>query len=276
MSVSIRKARDYVFSSGTLWERALFGYLFDDSPLAHVYQCLLCYKNPDGGWGNGLEHDLKVPDSHPAALEYLLGVLRDFEIPVGDLLDGTPEWVEHHQNADGSLQNPPTLKDYPIAPWWVEWGGQTAPDSIVGNLTRMGLATPALAETTRRWVQAHHSLDKIHANEWLFMNYHAFDYFMHVSDFPDVEQYRQAVIQNIVDCALKIPEAQYYSFFAFAPTPDSTVAQFLPVERLHHMLDTLQNTQRDDGGWSDQHDMPHWQPAVTMSVLTILQRYGRI
>lgn len=276
MSVSLRKARDYVFDNGTLWERALFRWLFDDGPLAHVQQCLLCYKNPDDGWGNGLEHDLKVPDSHPAALEYLLGVLRDFDIPAGDLLDGTPEWVERQQNADGSLENPPTLKDYPIAPWWAEWGGQTAPDSIVGNLTRLGLATPTLADLTRRWVLAHHSLDKIRANEWLFMNYHAYDYFMHVSDFPHVEQYRQAVIDNIVACTTKIPESQYYSFFAFAPTPDSAVARALPAGRLDTLLDYLQATQRDDGGWSDQHDMPHWQPAVTMSVLVNLRRYGRI
>jgi hypothetical protein len=276
MSVSIRKARDYVFSSGTLWERALFSYLFDDGPLAHVHQCLLCYKNPDDGWGNGLEHDLKVPDSHPAALEYLLGVLRDFEIPAGDLLDGTPEWVERQQNADGSLVNPPTLNDYPIAPWWAEWGGQTAPDSIVGNLTRMGLATPTLADLTRRWVLANHSLDKIRANEWLFMNYHAYDYFMHVSDFPDIEQYRLAVIENIVACATKIPEAQYHSFFSFAPTPDSPAARALPAGLLNKMLDYLQSTQRDDGGWSDQHNMPSWQPSVTMSVLMVLQRYGRI
>lgn len=276
MTVSIRKARDYVFNSGTLWERAMFSYLFDDGPLARVHQCLLCYKNPDNGWGHGLEHDLKVPDSHPAALEYLLGVLRDFEIPAGNLLDGTPEWVARNQNADGSLKNPPTLKDYPIAPWWAEWGGQTAPDSIVGNLTRMGLVTPALAETTRRWVQANHSLEKIRANEWLFMAYHAYDYFMHVSDFPDIEQYRQAVIDNIVACATKMPEEQYYSFFAFAPTSDSPVARALPGGLLDKILDYLQATQRDDGGWSDQHNMPVWQPAVTMRVLYGLRRYGRI
>lgn len=276
MGVSIRKARDYVFGSGALWERALFSYLFDDGPLARVHQCLLCYKNPDGGWGHGLEHDLRVPDSHPAALEYLLGVLRDFEIPAGDLLAGTPEWVERHQNADGSLQNPSTLTDYPLAPWWAEWGGQTMPDSIVGNLTRMGLVTPALAESTRRWVQNHHSLDSIRANEWLFMNYHAYDYFMHVSDFPDVEAYRQAVIENIVTCASKMPEAQYYSFFTFAPGAESPAVRALPDGLLNRMLDYLEATQRDDGGWNDQHDMPAWQPAVTMTVLTVLRRYGRI
>jgi hypothetical protein len=276
MSISMRRARDYVFGSGVLWERALYTYLFDSGSPEHVQRCLLAYKNPDGGWGNGLEHDLKAPDSHPLALEYLLGIIRDFDLPTGSLLDGTPQWLEQHQQADGSLRNPPTLKDYPIAPWWAEWGGQTMPDSIVGNLTRLGIVTPALAEATRRWVQANQSLEKIRSNAWLFMAYHAYDYFMNVTDFPDAAAYRQATLENIVDCASKAPEKQYYSLFAFAPTPDSPVAQALPDGLLARALDYLQATQRDDGGWDDEHGMAHWQPSVTLGVLTTLKRYGRL
>lgn len=276
MPISLRKARDYVYGNGVLWEQALYSYLFDSGSLHYLHQCLLCYKNPDGGWGHGLEHDLKTPDSHPAALEYLLGVIRDYAIPTGTLLDGTPEWVERNREADGSLRNPSTLKDYPLMPWWAEWGGQKMPDSITGNLTRLGLVTPSLAESTRRWVQANHSLKKVRTNEWLFMAYHAFDYFMHVSDFPDGDVYRQAVIENIVTCAAKAPEKQYYTLFAFAPTPDSPVARALPDGLLARFLDYLQATQRDDGGWSDEHNMPHWQPMVTMGVLRTLKNYGRL
>jgi hypothetical protein len=54
------------------------------------------------------------------------------------------------------------------------------------------------------------------------------------------------------------------------------VAQVLPVGLIERGLDYLQNTQRGDGGWSDEHDMAHWQPAVTMSVLVTLERYGRL
>lgn len=275
MAVSVRKARDFVFDSGTLWERALFSYCFEGGPLARVHQTLLCYKNPDGGWGHGLEHDLKVPDSNPLALEYLLTVIRDFALPVGDLLVDTPQWLEQQRQPDGALINPPTLREYPLAPWWAEWGGQTMPDSIVGNLTRLGLVTESLADSTRRWVQAHHSLDSIRANTWLFMAYHAYDYFMNVPDFPDGTAYRQAVIQNIVDCAVQAPEAQYYSLFAFAPTPDSAVARALPPGLIERFLDVLQATQRDDGGWNDQHELRQWQPITTMHVLITLRRYGR-
>ena len=49
MAVSVRKARDYVYGSGVLMERALFSYLLEDGPLEHLHRCLLAYNNPDGG-----------------------------------------------------------------------------------------------------------------------------------------------------------------------------------------------------------------------------------
>src|SRR5690348_14856763 len=83
MTVSLKKARDFVYSTGILWEKALFGYLFENRSLDHLHQCLLCYKNPDNGWGHALEHDIKTPDSNIAALEFLLAAcVRDLDIPL--------------------------------------------------------------------------------------------------------------------------------------------------------------------------------------------------
>ena len=115
MTISLDRARDYVFSNGLPWERALFSWHFDDGPLETLHRCLLCYKNPDGGWGHGLELDLKAPVSHPAALEYLLSMLHYHEIPVGSLLDGTVAWLERQQGPDGELRNPANLAHWPIA-----------------------------------------------------------------------------------------------------------------------------------------------------------------
>ncbi|MBC7870443.1 MAG: hypothetical protein H7Y09_06355, partial [Chitinophagaceae bacterium] len=145
MAVSITKARDFVYENGSVWERALFAYLFENGSIERVHQCLLCYKNADNGFGHGLELDIKTPDSHPAALEYILGYLaRDLGIPVGSLFDGTAQWLEGQLQEDGSLKNPASLHEYPHAPWWGEWGGQSAPDSITGNLTKLGVVTPVV------------------------------------------------------------------------------------------------------------------------------------
>jgi len=56
MLVDLKKARDFVYSNGMLWERALFAYHFEDGSLEHLHRCLLAYKNADDGFGNAQEH----------------------------------------------------------------------------------------------------------------------------------------------------------------------------------------------------------------------------
>ena len=276
MSIDVGKAREFVYRQGTLFESALFAWLFDSGSLERLRQVILCYKNSDGGFGHGFEHDLKAPQSNPLALEYLLGVMKHCEIPPGDLLDGTAAWVEAQMQADGTLRNPPQTRDYPLAPWWHESGGQTLPDSIVGNLMRFDRASPTLVEKTKRWVMNHVTIESIKANEWLFMAYHAYDFFFAMDDFPSLAEYQRATIDNILACAEKLPESQYDSLFAFAPAPDSLIAQAVPSSILERCLDHLARAQQSDGHWRDQHELPQWYPITTINALLTLRRYDRI
>ncbi len=278
MAIDLKKARDFVYSNSVLWERALFGLLFEGRSAAHLAKCLLAYKNSDNGFGNGLEPDIKTPDSHPLALESVLGSLvRDtgvaFDPQVKAIFEGTPAWLEKQRKPDGSLNNPSSTREYPHAPWWAESGGQMMPDSITGNLMALGLCTPALAESTRHWVAEYLTLETIRGTEWMFMNYHAYDYYMNVPDFPDVEAYRQAVVENIAKRAESIPEKQYFCLLQFAPSPESRVARAAP-DLVARSVDYLASTQRADGGWDDEHGLAHWQPYVTIINLVALRRFG--
>lgn len=275
MAIDQRAAQDFVYQHGVLWERALFGHLFEGRSVRQVQQALAAYKNPDNGFGHGLEHDIRCPDSHPLALEFLLSVLRRTQMDPGDLLLGTAHWVETHQEEDGSLGNPANLLDYPHAPWWNE-GGQTAPDSIVGNLAALGEATPTLLAATRSWVEQHLTLDAIRSEDWLFMNYHAYDYFFGVPDFLDVEIYQDAVIENILRCAAAAPPEQRTTFFNFAPEPSSPVALAADLSLLDQCLETVANGQQEDGGWWDEHKLPQWRAWTTICNLLTLRAYGRL
>lgn len=275
MPIDMGSARSFVFSNGTLFERALFSYLFDDGSVDRLESIILCYKNPDNGFGHGMEHDLKAPQSNPLALEYLLGVMKHARIASRAILQGTSDWVESQMDGDGNLRNPEATRSYPLAPWWQEDGGQTLPDAIVGNLIHFGAAKPSLIEKTRRWAMARHSPESIRANEWLFMAYHAVDYFFAIDDFPNLDAFRVATIDNVIACAEKAPESQYDSFFSFAPDPDSLIAKALPAGLISKYLDVLESAQQADGGWVDQHNLPQWYPMTTINVLLALGRYGR-
>lgn len=275
MPVDIEKARDFVYRNGTLFERALFGYLFDGDKPDRLHAVIRCYKNPDNGFGHGFEHDLKAPHSNPLALEYLLSVMKHARIPAGQILDGAGDWVESQMDADGNLRNPEATRRFPLAPWWQDAGGQTMPDSIVGNLIRFGAAAPSLVDKTRRWAAARHSLESVRANEWLFMAYHAVDFFFAIDDFPRLDEYRRATVDNVIACAKKAPESQYDSLFAFAPEPDAPIAKALPAGLVTRFLDHLESAQGEDGSWVDQHNLPQWYPMTTINVLLALRRWGR-
>ena len=276
--ISLENARCYIHAQGNLWERALWDYLFDGGSAERVQRILAGYKNHDGGFGHGLEHDIKAPMSNPLMLEFLLTVMRDTGLPPGSLLDGTPEWVESIQSAAGFLQNPPGLDEYPRAQWWEE--GQDKPDSITGNLIKQGVCSPAIRSRTRDWVLENLTLEDIQSNSWLFMAYHAFDYFMNEDEFPDVDEFRIAALENIYQTTLAHEDKgemnKLFPFFQFATGPDSIVAKQAPEGLVDRLLDHLESTQREDGGWDDEHGLPYWQPYFSTVVLLALKRFGRI
>ncbi len=274
--VSLAKARFYLYAHGTLWEQALFDYLFGDGPLERLHQCLLCYKNPDGGWGHGMEHDLKCPDSNPMALEFLLHVIRDTGIPIGNILDGTVVWLEQNRNRDGSFRVPSQVFEYPLAPWLKKEIDQSIPDSTTGNLMRLGLCSASLAETTQRWVEAHWSPTKVLENQWLFMAYHAFDYFCNAPETPFNRECKQATLQNIIQCVKTANEKQYFTLFHYITDPAAELVQALPGGMVERFLDYLEGAQREDGGWDDEHGLKYWQPYNTILILKALRNFGRV
>lgn len=272
MTISITKARDYVYQQGRLYESALFGYLFEGRSIEKVHDALRAYRNPDGGWGHGMEMDLRTPDSNPAALEYALGFVNNWNLPAGDLFEGASAWVVSQANPDGTLRNPGSLFDYPIAPWWVEMKGQTAPSSIVGNLNKLGLATKELLQLGETYAQNYLKLENIAANEWFFMAYHGYHYYMYTSSEA---QFHDAVIENMRVCADTMPDNQLYSVLSFASTPDTPFAKALP-ELVTRALDYAQAHQQAEGHWLDQHGLSGWYPHVTLLTLYALRSHGRL
>ncbi len=274
MPVKFEKARKYVYAHGALWERVLFSHLFEGASLAHVHQCLTCYKNPDGGWGHGLECDIKTPDSHPLALEFALQIVRVTGIRANSLFHDAPEWLARNRAPDGALLNPPSVLDYPCATHWKETSGQTIPASTVGNLMRQSAVLGDIEITTQSWVLDHLTLKRIQRNDRLIAAYHAHDYFMNVSDFPDLPLYRAAVLENILSLTDAAEPHHYYQFAFFAPDPESPVSQAASPKLKRRIFSALAKMQQSDGAWHDEYSNPHWAVWTTIMVLHVLRQHG--
>ena len=68
----------------------------------------------------------------------------------------------------------------------------------------------------------------------------------------------------------------YFPLFGFADGPESFVAQNAPPGTHRTRAGHLQNTQRDDGGWDDEHNLRYWQPYFSTTVLLALKRFDRL
>ncbi len=87
---------------------------------------------------------------------------------------------------------------------------------------------------------------------------------MNEEEFPEIEKYRDAVLENIYQTALNHEERgemnKLFPFFQFASGPDSIVTQNAPDGLVDRFLDRLEDAQREDGGWEDEHGLAYWQP----------------
>jgi hypothetical protein len=140
----------------------------------------------------------------------------------------------------------------------------------------MGMCSASLAESTSSWVHKNLTVDKIKANEWLFMAYHAHDYYLNLDDSPENIPYKETTVNNIINCAKNAAEKNYFTLFQFAGSPNTDVARALPQELINKFLDHLESSQREDGGWNDEHGLKHWQPYFTIVILRVLRNYGRL
>lgn len=69
-------AVDWLQLYGRKLDRALFDCIFRHSPTSAVLDELAAYQNPDGGFGHGLEADIRTPASSVIATTVAFGLLR--------------------------------------------------------------------------------------------------------------------------------------------------------------------------------------------------------
>ena len=75
MPIDNSAAENFVWSAARLVDRHRYALLFAEGPAQPVIDALRGYRNPDGGFGHGLEPDLRSPGSQPAPTLYALEIL---------------------------------------------------------------------------------------------------------------------------------------------------------------------------------------------------------
>jgi len=103
MTPDISAARNFVTTHGRLLDRRRLELLLDNASPDGVLAALDGYRNPDGGYGWGLEPDLRAPESQPVAAMHALEVLAEVAPTTSPRAVELCDWLQAHTLADGGL-----------------------------------------------------------------------------------------------------------------------------------------------------------------------------
>ncbi|MCP3985256.1 MAG: hypothetical protein GY723_12775 [bacterium] len=134
---SFERARAYLLDHGRPVDRALFLAEFEGRNGRDVLSELAAYRNSDGGFGNALEPDLRLPLSSALATATAFYFLRAVHA-TGDepLVRGALDYLmaRYDPERPGWRDVPAEANAHPHAPWWERAdSGTLGPEDVWGN-----------------------------------------------------------------------------------------------------------------------------------------------
>jgi hypothetical protein len=118
-------AADFMEQHARPLERALFAHHFHGEPAAPALDALAAFQNADGGFGNGLEADIRLKDSSVIATTVAFQRFRELQAsPDNPAVAAACRFLRDTYDA-GRVNwpiTPPSIDDAPHAPWWTPGG----------------------------------------------------------------------------------------------------------------------------------------------------------
>jgi hypothetical protein len=275
--VSVTRAGEFVHTHGRDIDKALFDFHFGKAHHDTVLEALSKYQNDDGGFGHGLEPDIKGPPSNPFATEIALSICFEADVPRdADLLARTVGHLEESQEEDGNWRFSPAVYEHELAPWFKGWSWPNLNPSctIAGYLRALGLGSERLhARADQLFDQLATPSDLLGDAYYAVRPYVL--YFVSEWDHPQRELYLSGVLWWLLrqNAAKALPDAMH--FLEYVRGPETLVGQRLPSAILDEHIAALAAEQLEDGGWPVAYG-DHWRAPVTVQALATLRRFGRL
>ncbi len=282
----LSKATDFLWRTARLLERRRFAYLFLDGEQQALLEALRPYQNPDGGFGNGLEPDVRGPVSQPVPTWTALCILDEAGAFADPMVTRACDSLLSITTAEGGVPFVlPSVRDYPHAPWW-ETGDQPPASlnptaAIAALLHKHRIEHPWLTAATEYCWRKLDTMDKTDPYEMRAV----LPFLDCVPDRQRAEKVFARVGPKILEQKLvaltPTTQDETHTPLNFAPRPQSLAYRLFSDEVIETHLDALASAQQEDGGW--QFNWLAWNPAaalewrgvVTIEALIMLRAYGR-
>ncbi|MFC3996709.1 hypothetical protein ACFOVU_12340 [Nocardiopsis sediminis] len=277
MSIDLGRAESFMAAHARILDRRRFEAAITGGDAARqaIIDGLDAYRNPDGGYGWGLEPDLRAPESQPGGAQHAFEALADagpaasphtaalldwldavtledgglpFALPIADPAACAPFWV-HADPAESSLQITAAVatQAHRVARW----------DATVGGHPWLARATRYCFDAIGRLDEAPFAYVLAFALQLVDIasdtHPEALDLLDHLGKFvPD-------------DGALPVAggaEGETIGPLTYAPEPGRPVRGLLDPGAVSDDLDRLERGQRPDGGW--EVDFTSYSPAASL------------
>ena len=292
----VAAARAFLDREGRLVERRLAAVLFDGDDPSVVFDAVRAYRNPDGGFGHGLEPDKRCPASLPIDVERALDILLEVSqgggaeesgtVVFDDLVRDACDWLATVAAPDGAVSlSFPVMERYPRAEHWSDWTyvpGLNPTAGLAGRLHQLGVTHPWLDRATDwTWARLESGFDEdAHALIEVLV------FLAHVPDRGRAETVGADVRDWLSHAAWyrADPADPGYGLtpLHLAPSPGSPWRQLFEDENIEAHLDRLVRDQQADGGWPITWEAPgiassmEWRGIETLRALRTLRAYGRL
>jgi hypothetical protein len=294
MTPDLDKAAAFLSTHARVLERRRFDLAFGHGIAKEAVAALDAYRNADGGYGWGLEPDLRTPDSQPVAALHAFEVFEEarLEAPQARQLC---DWLGSVSLDDGGLPFAlPVADSAGSAPFWVHADPHQSSlhmtCMLAGIAHRVGRHDPGVRD--HPWLRT--------ATEYSVRHIRKLDRVTGAHEFSYALQFLDALYDEVPDAATElgrlgalIPASglipvqgglpdEALRLLDISPKPNRPLRELFDADLVAGELDRLAAGQQDDGGWTvdfRSHSAAgalEWRGYATVQALTVLRAHDRL
>lgn len=275
MSAALDAAHAFLAGHGRMVDRHRLALVLGHGNPTAALSAVNAYRNPDGGYGWGLEPDLRSTSSQPGGALHAFEVFADLAPATAPEAAALCDWLDRVTLPDGGLPFALPIADPAgCAPFWVD------ADSAVPSLQITAVVAAEAHRVARHdpAVAGHRWLDRatdycLRAIEELPADPFALELAFSVRLLDLIADRRPEAKALLSGLARHIPDSGLVHVAGglddetmrpldFAPTPDGPARQLFAPELIDAELARLAGEQRPDGGWAV--DFASYSPAAAL------------
>ncbi|MGW3953333.1 hypothetical protein ACWEKM_21015 [Streptomyces sp. NPDC004752] len=296
MSTNLHRARAFMATHARVLDQRRFEAVITGSDAAReaIVSGLDAYRNADGGYGWGLEPDLRAPESQPGAAQHALAALADAGPVTSPHAAALLDWLDSVTLPDGGLPFALPISDSTgCAPFWAQADPSQSSLQITTAVAAQAYRAARFDDTVRdhSWLTTatrycFDAIGRIDEAPFAYVLCFALQFLDIASDtHPQARELLDHLGQYVPkDGRLAVAggaEGETLHPLALAPEPGRPIRDLLDARTVADDLDRLEREQQDDGGWAI--DFTSYSPAaalewrgyVTVGAISVLRMNRR-